>query len=151
MFFPAKLSRSLFSHVGQLWISTCMPTFEEPKCLFRLIFWKRVTATTWFAHASQPSFCFWSSLSLCLQCCEKGCKVLRLIFYLLAMVFQDPSAGKALSSADFKPCNERKRTYELLCSLPKCPHISPHLSSDPPGPSQKLQNPKSLALSPKPF
>ena len=30
----AKLSRSLFSHVGQLGVSTWIPTFEKPNCIF---------------------------------------------------------------------------------------------------------------------
>ena len=30
----AKLSRSLFSHVGQLGVSTWTPTFERPNCIF---------------------------------------------------------------------------------------------------------------------
>ena len=29
----AKLSRSLFSHVGQLGVSTWIPTFERPNCI----------------------------------------------------------------------------------------------------------------------
>ena len=30
----AKLSRSLFSHVGQLGVPTWIPTFERPNCIF---------------------------------------------------------------------------------------------------------------------
>ena len=30
----AKLSRSLFSHVGQLGVSTCIPTYERSNCIF---------------------------------------------------------------------------------------------------------------------
>ena len=30
----AKLSRSLFSHVGQLGVSTWIPTFKRPNCIF---------------------------------------------------------------------------------------------------------------------
>ena len=33
----AKLSRSLFSHVGQLGVSTWIPTFEKPNCIWAFI------------------------------------------------------------------------------------------------------------------
>ena len=33
----AKLSRSLFSHVGQLGVSTWIPTFEKPSCIWAFI------------------------------------------------------------------------------------------------------------------
>ena len=33
----AKLSRSLFSHVGQLGVSSWIPTFEKPNCIWAFI------------------------------------------------------------------------------------------------------------------